>query len=98
MLLVMHPLETTTVKILVQALLTFYLSLLVGVNAADERVLGNVAGSNKGYAKGDLVPVSCLNRTMYVWTLVPRNEAQANRNGSVILENMYEYPSPQSTT
>lgn len=98
MLLVMQPPDTMIVKILVQALFAFYLSLLVGVDAADKRDIGNVVDSKKGYAKGDLVPVSCLNRTMYVWSLVLKLKAQANCNGSVILENMYEYPFPKSTT
>ena len=73
----MQPPKTRFVKILVQALLTFYLSLLAGANAADERVLGKVVDNKKGYAKGDLVPVSCLNRTMYVWSILSRNECSS---------------------
>ena len=77
-LLVMQPPKTRPVKILAQALLTFFLSLLVGVDAAaDERILGNVVDSKKGYTKGDLVPVSCLNRTMYVWSIVSRDECSS---------------------
>lgn len=61
---VMYSSETRFFKILVQALFTFYLSLSVAVSAADEKVFGSPAGARKGYAKGDPVPVSCLNRTM----------------------------------
>jgi hypothetical protein len=58
--------ETRFFKILVQATFTFYIALSVAVSAADEKVLGTAGGNKKGYSKGDLVPVSCLNRTMYM--------------------------------
>lgn len=46
------------------AILIFYLSLSASVSAADEKVLGDVASKRRGYSKGELMPVSCLNRTM----------------------------------
>lgn len=51
-------------EILAQALLTFFISSSVAVSAADEKVIGSVSVTRKGYAEGDLVPVSCLNRTV----------------------------------
>ena len=58
----MQSSKVTSFQILVQALLTFYVSLSVAVSVADD--LGNASENKKGYAKGDSVPVSCLNRTM----------------------------------
>jgi hypothetical protein len=49
--------------IFLRALLLFYCSLCVTVNAADEEILSL---QRRGYKKGDLVPVSCLNRTTCV--------------------------------
>jgi hypothetical protein len=60
----MQSSKTRFFETLVRALFTFYISLCVAVTAADEKVLGAVGVSRKGYAKGDLVPVSCLNRTV----------------------------------
>lgn len=48
----------------VHAVLVFYASLCVAVSAEEE---ADVSGNNlrrKGWGKGDLVPISCLNRTM----------------------------------
>lgn len=56
--------------ILVQTLFTFFLSWAVVVTATDETVLEDLGGGIKGYVKGDLVPVSCLNRTMYAPLMV----------------------------
>jgi hypothetical protein len=40
-------------------------SLFTAVKAADEPPAGGENGPRRrGYAKGELVPVSCLNRTM----------------------------------
>ncbi len=47
------------------ALLVFYLSLSISVSAAaDEKPLGNDGSSRRSYSSGELMPVSCLNRTM----------------------------------
>jgi hypothetical protein len=46
------------------ALLLFYLSLSAFVNAADENVLLNAVSNKRGWSKGELMPISCLNRTM----------------------------------
>ncbi|KAK5056061.1 hypothetical protein LTR84_012612 [Exophiala bonariae] len=46
------------------ALLFFYLSLSSAVNAAQEKVLSDPTPNRRGYTKGDLIPVSCLNRTI----------------------------------
>lgn len=46
------------------AFLIFYLSLSASVAASDEKVLLNGAPRTRGYSKGELMPVSCLNRTM----------------------------------
>ncbi|KAI1618664.1 hypothetical protein EDD37DRAFT_623373 [Exophiala viscosa] len=48
----------------IHALLLFYLSLSVSVAASDETVLLNGASERRGYSKGELMPVSCLNRTI----------------------------------
>ena len=45
-------------------LLVFYASLCITVNAAEEAAIVKNGPRRKGYAKGELVPVSCLNRTM----------------------------------
>jgi hypothetical protein len=50
--------------IFIKALLVFYCSLCVTVRAADDEVLLLRTARRKGYRKGDLLPVSCLNRTM----------------------------------
>lgn len=63
MLIVMYTSGTGIFHILVRTLLIFYISLSLAVSAADEKVLRKLGGSRKGYVKGDLVPVSCLNRT-----------------------------------
>jgi hypothetical protein len=60
----MQSSKTSFLEILVRTLFTFYISLSVAVSAADEKVLGSVDVTRKGYAKGDLVPISCLNRTV----------------------------------
>lgn len=46
------------------ALIVFYLSLSSAVNAAQEKVLSDPTPNRRGYTKGELIPVSCLNRTM----------------------------------
>lgn len=46
------------------ALFIFYLSLSAAVNAAEETVLSDGTPNRRGYTKGELIPVSCLNRTM----------------------------------
>jgi hypothetical protein len=45
-------------------LLVFYASLCIAVKAADEPDATKNGPRRRGYAKGELVPVSCLNRTM----------------------------------
>ena len=50
--------------ILIHAVLVFYASLWASVHAADEAVIGTIGVRRKGYAKGEPVAVSCLNRTM----------------------------------
>jgi hypothetical protein len=45
-------------------LLVFYASLCIAVKAAEEVAIVNNGPRRKGYTKGELVPVSCLNRTM----------------------------------
>jgi hypothetical protein len=60
----MQSSKTRFLEVLSQTLLTIYISLWVIVSAADEKVLGSVGVTRKGYAKGDWVPVSCLNRTV----------------------------------
>lgn len=52
------------VSVPLNGLLFFYLSLSASVNAADEKTLVNEAPTRRGYSKGELVAVSCLNRTM----------------------------------
>jgi hypothetical protein len=48
-----------------QGILVFYLALSASVNAAEESVLSpDAAPKRRGYSKGELMPVSCLNRTM----------------------------------
>lgn len=43
----------------------FYLSLSASVSAADELDTSlNPGAKRRGYSKGELIPVSCLNRTM----------------------------------
>jgi hypothetical protein len=41
----------------------FYLSLCASVQAADQSSLSKTSG-RRGYSKGDLMPVSCMNRTL----------------------------------
>lgn len=50
--------------IFIKALLVFYCSLCVTVHAAEDEVLLLRTARRKGYVKGDLLPVTCLNRTM----------------------------------
>ena len=45
-------------------LLVFYASLCIAVKAAEEIATVKYGPRRKGYTKGELVPVSCLNRTM----------------------------------
>src|ERR1700742_1591575 len=52
------------VSVSLNALLVFYLSLSASVSAADQDVLVGGATQRRGYSKGELMPVSCLNRTM----------------------------------
>jgi hypothetical protein len=56
-------------RLLLNILIAFYLSLSAAVNAADEKILGNGGANRRGYTKGEMVPVSCLNRTMYAQPL-----------------------------
>lgn len=63
----MHVLEIKSWKSLLQIVLTvLFLFSLVTAAASSEAVLGKGNGARKGYTKGELVPVSCLNRTMLV--------------------------------
>jgi hypothetical protein len=48
----------------VHVLLVFYASLCIAVRAADEADTGDDGPKRRGYTKGELVPVSCLNRTV----------------------------------
>lgn len=52
------------VSVPVKALLLFYLSLCAFVSAADETISVDEDLNRRGYSKGELIPVSCLNRTM----------------------------------
>jgi hypothetical protein len=52
------------VSVSLNALLVFYLSLSASVTAADQDPLVNGDSKRRGYSKGELIPVSCLNRTM----------------------------------
>jgi hypothetical protein len=52
------------VTVSLNALLVFYLALLTSVSAADQDALLSGAPKRKGYSKGELMPVTCLNRTM----------------------------------
>jgi hypothetical protein len=45
-------------------LLVFYASLCIAVKAAEEVAIVKDGPRRRGYTKGELVPVSCLNRTM----------------------------------
>lgn len=47
-----------------RALLVFYLSLSASVSVAEETILSNEGGKRRSYSRGDLIPVTCLNRTM----------------------------------
>ncbi|OCT51041.1 hypothetical protein CLCR_08750 [Cladophialophora carrionii] len=52
------------VSVSLNALLVFYLSLSASVTAADQDTLIYGESKRKGYSKGELIPVSCLNRTI----------------------------------
>jgi hypothetical protein len=51
---------------LAHAIVIFSLSLCPSVSAADEAALALSSPRPRGWRTGDLVPVTCLNRTMYV--------------------------------
>ena len=46
------------------AIVVFFLSLSASIKAADQASLSNAPGQRRGYSKGDLMPVTCLNRTL----------------------------------
>ena len=46
------------------AVIHFYLYLSATVGAAEEDALPSAALKRRGYSRGELMPVSCLNRTM----------------------------------
>lgn len=59
---------------MLHVLFVFYTSLCIAVRAVDEKVLAAGSASKRvGYVKGDPVPVSCLNRTMYVFDTMDVN-------------------------
>ena len=47
-----------------RALVVFFLSLSASVKAADQASLSSNAANRRGYSKGDLMPVTCMNRTL----------------------------------
>ncbi|KAK5307423.1 hypothetical protein LTR99_000394 [Exophiala xenobiotica] len=46
------------------ALFIFYLALCSSVKASDEKILSNGSPKRRGYSPGELMPVTCLNRTI----------------------------------
>jgi len=62
-----HPLGSTMLRhvfVPFNVLVVFYLSLSAFVSAADEKPMAPGAAKRRGYSQGELIPVSCLNRTM----------------------------------
>ena len=74
---------------LIRTLLVFYASLCTAVNAADDTGLPIGSPGRNGYAKGDPVPVSCLNRTMCEILLLSPVPCTADREFTETPENMY---------
>jgi len=60
-----RPIMPQLIYFLLRVLFWCYLSLSTTVNAAGQAALVG-RGKRTGYRKGDLMPVSCLNRTMWV--------------------------------